>query len=513
MGKHKRAKGARPYRTNYNPEQLDAALLAVKNGVKPWKAAKDHGVPTSTLNDWVKGKYSNKHGGQIWLPASFELAVVGVLNELLDWKVPLTRLELQLLVKNYLDLSGVTTRFANNMPGRDWARKFLQRHGLSVRVASGIKHARASLSSIDIENYFSNLKKELEGVDPSQIYNYDETNFTDDPSRKKCIVRRGVKRLERISAYSKQAFSVMFCGSAAGDYLPPMVVYKAKHCYDGWTSDGIKGAVYDSTESGWFDMRTFEKWFDKVFLEHVKEVSGPKVIIGDNLSSHFSPNVIALCKKHNVRFLTLVPNSTHLCQPLDVAVFRPMKVLWRAMLTGWKIESRSIGTIPKATFPSLLARVFCHLKSSNLVSGFRACGIVPLDSSQVLRRLPGKSAGGDISHANMRQVLNDSVVELLKNHLGVGDSSTPKKRSRGKKVTEPGKAITIADVNDGEVNWVCNDCDLAWVAIDDNRWIVCDKCDKQYHLHCSGVQYPKEEYYDIDIDSMQFICDECDECT
>ena len=74
------------------------------------------------------------------------------------------------------------------------------------------------MSEIDIGKYFSNLQEELRDVDPSQIYNYDETNFTDDPSRKKCIVRPGVKRLERLSAFSKQAFSVMFCGSAEHEF-------------------------------------------------------------------------------------------------------------------------------------------------------------------------------------------------------------------------------------------------------------------------------------------------------
>ena len=74
-----------------------------------------------------------------------------------------------------------------------------------------------------------------------------------------------------------------------------MVVYKAKHTYEGWVSGGIKGAVYSSTQSGWFDMSSFEKWFFEIFLVHIKEVLGPKVLIGDNLSSHFSPAVVAVC--------------------------------------------------------------------------------------------------------------------------------------------------------------------------------------------------------------------------
>ena len=286
----------------------------------------------------------------------------------------------------------------------------------------------------------------------------------------------------------------------------PMVVYKAQHCYHGWMSDGIKGAVYDSTSSGWFDMKTFEKWFREVFLKHVEGVDGPKVLIGDNLSSHFSPAVIALCKEHNIRFLTLVPSSTHLCQPLDVAVFRPMKVLWRAILTRWKVESRSRGTVPKETFPRLLDRVFHQLKPSNLISGFRACGIVPLDSSQVIQRLPGKTA---VCSETTRKVLNESVVELLKTHLGVGPSCTPRPR-RGNKVSEPGKAITIpvADVNDGEVNWVCGskECGKAWDKDGADRWIVCDMCDRAYHLHCSRVQYRKEDYNVLDVESIHFDC-------
>ena len=91
--------------------------------------------------------------------------------------------------------------------------------------------------------------------------------------------------------------------------------------------------MYDATESVWFNMRTFEKWFFDVFLVHVKDEPGPKALIEDNLRGHFSLAVIAACTKDNIRFVPLLANSTHPCQPLDVAVFRPMKVLWGAVMT------------------------------------------------------------------------------------------------------------------------------------------------------------------------------------
>jgi hypothetical protein len=74
-------------------------------------------------------------------------------------------------------------------------------------------------------------------------------------------------------------------------------------------------------------------------------------LLGDNLAAHLSPVVIELCKKHNVRFTFLPENSTHLLQPLDVAMFGPMKRQWREVLTRWKEEcvrdGRNFATIPK----------------------------------------------------------------------------------------------------------------------------------------------------------------------
>jgi len=37
-----------------------------------------------------------------------------------------------------------------------------------------------------------------------------------------------------VCEHSKQSISVMFCGDAAGHFLPPMVVYKAKNVYENW---------------------------------------------------------------------------------------------------------------------------------------------------------------------------------------------------------------------------------------------------------------------------------------
>ena len=47
------------------------------------------------------------------------------------------------------------------------------------------------------------------------------------------------------------------------------------------------------------------------------------------------------------------------------------------------------GAIPKENLPTLLSHLINKLVPENLVSGFRAMGLYPLDRQLVLKRLPG----------------------------------------------------------------------------------------------------------------------------
>ena len=76
----------------------------------------------------------------------------------------------------------------------------------------------------------------------------------------------GCKYAEQVMNHSKVAYSVMFCCSAAGDLVPPMVIFKSQNgaLYESWCGGGPAGAVYGATKSGWFDMEKFNQWFSMV---------------------------------------------------------------------------------------------------------------------------------------------------------------------------------------------------------------------------------------------------------
>ena len=124
------------------------------------------------------------------------------------------------------------------------------------------------------------------------------------------IFKRGKKYPERMMNYTKGSTSIMFSGTASGELLPVYVVHKAKNMWNLRTVGGSKGARYNHSKSGWFDIESFSDWFRTIILPWARKKVGKKVIIGDNLSNHFSPEVVRLREEHNISFMCLVPNST-----------------------------------------------------------------------------------------------------------------------------------------------------------------------------------------------------------
>ena len=142
-----------------------------------------------------------------------------------------------------------------------------------------------------------------------------------------------------------------------------------------------------------------EAGFRSIILPWARKIEGPKVMIGDNPSSHFSSDALDLCEQENISFVCLVPNSTHPSQPLDVAFYGPLKRKRRKILKEWKLQNTGQATLPKDAFPRLLKELEESLNLKNLVSGFKSCGIYPLNAQELLRKLPSQSLPEDINNS------------------------------------------------------------------------------------------------------------------
>lgn len=447
----KRHPGARKYK-DYSKESLQKAIEAVNSGKSTLrKAAEEFGISRATISRRINGENAGKVGRPCVLLEEDERSLVQCITAAGEWGFPLTLFDIRLLVKSFLDKKGVTEkRFCNNLPGKDWGMSFLKRQKniLSQRLCQNVKRARANVDEETITAYFDELQTNLEGVDAHLIINYDETNLTDDPGRKHVVVRRGCRHPERIIDTTKSSTSVMFTAVGNGVLLPPYITYKAEHLYNTWTEGGPKGTVFNRSKSGWFTMEIFEDWFRSIILPYFKkyDTEAPKVLIGDNLASHVSPWVISQCEKLNIRFILLPPNSTGICQPLDVSFFRPLKAYWRSVLGEWKETNR--GSIPKDKFPCLLSKCLNAMTSDcekNIKAGFKATGLVPLDRQQVLKRLPRTTV---LSQSNDENNITwvSSLETLLQEKRS--NETQPMKQKKKKLNIPAGRSIVQNMLND-----------------------------------------------------------------
>ena len=134
----------------------------------------------------------------------------------------------------------------------------------------------------------------------------------------------------------------------------------------------------------------------------------------------------------------LPTNSTHVFQPLDVAVFAPMKKHWRKVMADWKKQSRSSKPFPKEIFPILLTKLVNSMQNlpDLLKSGFQTCGLHPLDRRQILMKLPQAPKQG------AEQVLDEVVKGLLEESIG----RYPKRKVKGGKIYRNIKLVLLLEL-------------------------------------------------------------------
>lgn len=291
---------------DYDDSLLQIAVQLVKNkNLSSYEAEKQFNIPRRTILNKIKNKHSLNVGSPCKLSAETENKIVSALILCGGYGNPLTLMELRLIVHDYLLKNKLSHLFNNKMPGDKCARRFLNRNKnkLTLRSTQNIKRVRANKTIEEYEEYFNNLKISLNNVKPEHIVNYDETNLNENPGSQRCIFKRGVKYPNKVLNSTKTSISLMFAITASGEVFPPYVVYKAENLWRNWCCGGPPDTRYNKTASGWFDTVTFEDWFTSIIIPWAQKSHKPKVLIGDNLSSHLNIDIISKCQENNIRLV------------------------------------------------------------------------------------------------------------------------------------------------------------------------------------------------------------------
>jgi len=120
-------------------------------------------------------------------------------------------------------------------------------------------------------------------------------------------------------------------------------------------------------------------------LPFLRRKEGCKVLIGDNLSTHFSQDVIDECQQYNIHFLCLPPNSIHLCQPPDVSLLRPLKIQQQSILNEWKSGGgRRSATVSNDKFPQLLKQLLFTIGAASSNASWCQSMSLPIKCTSML---------------------------------------------------------------------------------------------------------------------------------
>ncbi|XP_071381368.1 uncharacterized protein [Centroberyx affinis] len=374
----------------WTPEAMEQAKQEVEAGrLTCRQAAKRFGVPKSSLSDRVSGRVASGcvHGQRPLLAPEDENSLVEYCLYSASHGFPLTKPQIlahALAIHNY--------RHPNNRKtavGQTWWINFRERHHhrLTARTPDIIDRGRASCAKRGpINEYFRLLTATLEehGLreKPRQIYNCDETGFRLDSMRRKVIVPRGTKHAYRQAQGTRDHITVLACFNAAGEDVPPFVIYKGGYPGGPYNKEGVPDALYGKSQAGYMDSELFRKWFVGHFLKFAAQ-ERPLLLIMDGHQSHLDPELVRAAQREGVILLCLPPHTSHILQPLDVSFFGPLKADFSGLTGDLSAVSHSF-LVSKKEFSRVLRDSYQRLKDRRVVvAGFRRCGLYPLDPTAI----------------------------------------------------------------------------------------------------------------------------------
>ena len=279
--------------------------------------------------------------------------------------------------------------------GEHWIDRFRTRHTeLSSVWTRQIESARyTAVSAGAVQTWFDAVAdlRLAHQYDPSSIYNMDESGFavgTSQSSRVLVNVRDKVSW--KVVSGRQEWVTAIECVSAAGQALPPLVIFKAKHLNTAWIpAQAPPEWRFSTSKSGWTSDSHAYEWLTTVFEPQTRpsQAGARRLLVLDGHGSHMTANVIAYCMENEIDLLVLPPHCSHVLQPLDVSVFAPLK---RALA----VETDSVarldpGRVARTEWTQMYIRAREKAFTlSNIVNGWKATGLQPLSPIEVLSKLP-----------------------------------------------------------------------------------------------------------------------------
>ena len=197
-------------------------------------------------------------------------------------------------------------------------------------------------------------------------------------NQKRLLLRRVVTAH---TSGNKTSITVIACGSAAGQIIPPMVLFQGEKLNHTFTTGEVPGTMY-GMGSGWVDTELFEAWFTDQFLVYAPK-RRPLLLLLDGHASHYQPELVKLAAKENIILFCFPPHCTHLVQPLDKGAFSPLKTFWHQECARF-MDTNPGEIVSKINFSSIFAQAWYRaMTPKTIAASFRVSGVYPFNKEAI----------------------------------------------------------------------------------------------------------------------------------
>lgn len=165
---------------------------------------------------------------------------------------------------------------------------------------------------------------------------------------------------------------------------------------------------------------SFYEYITNVFHPWVvkNNVPLPVILFLDEHSSHINLPLTKFCRDKGIILTALLPNSTHRLQPLDVAVFHPLKNTWRNQVQRWRVDNNG-ERLRREDFAKQVDKCISEAVTVNIIkNGFRSCGLYPfnpdnIDYSKLLTEIKTISQESNIQNDTRTTANNSNSNNLV----------------------------------------------------------------------------------------------------
>lgn len=382
----------------WDEETMRKAVLDVCSGKKCGEVARLYDVPRQTLQKKVE-KYkkdenailSPNPGTKPIFSKRQEDILASIFQLYESRKLGFTSSEArQIAYRLALDLN-LKNKFSDpdQLAGKDWLQNFMKRNPqLSLKKPEKTSTSRIySFTESSMNKFYDLLEKTMKEnniTSPDQVWNCDETPVSTVPKGwRKVIATKGSRQVGTMTHGERgEHVTAHICFSAAGKYMPPLVIFPRKK----FNSDFLKGKPEGSTvefyPSGYMTSDIFHRWMSH-FISFTKPSPDRKMLLTFDGHTTHTKNLPALelARSSNVVCLVFPAHTTHKVQPVDTSFNKPLSTEMASESIRWtrskhkKKRSLTIKNLFEIFTPAYLRAA----KPENAISGFRRAGIFPFN--------------------------------------------------------------------------------------------------------------------------------------